>query len=139
MTQLPTILNDRDLEELFPNPYQTTNYDERQERKRKRNEGTKVRVIGQYAQVDVRQRQDPPPLYQGHAVVDLEDGAAIFLYPGWHSNAIRPPSEIARYENQRVVVVGTVVPEMPRDPYHPYAASLMGPCLVSIDSIELAR
>jgi hypothetical protein len=66
MIQLPTILNHRDLEQFFPNPYQTTNDDERQERKRKINEGKKVRVIGRYAQVDVRKKQDPPPLYQGH-------------------------------------------------------------------------
>ena len=139
MTQLPTILNRRQLEELFPNPYKTRNDNERQERRRTRVEGKKVRVIGRYAQVNVRKRQNLPPLYQGHTALQLEDGAAIFLYPGWHPNVSRPQSEIARYENQRVVVVGTVVPETPPDPSHPYAAALIGPCLISIDSIEMAR
>ena len=145
MTQLPTILNDSDLEELFPNPYDSLgpfdsiNDEEIDDLLKAETEGKKVRVIGRYAQVDVRKRKDPPPLYQGHALVYLEDRAAIFLYPGWHPNAIRQPEEIARYENQRVVVVGTVVPKMPKNPSYPYAAALIGPCLISIDSIEMAR
>lgn len=139
MTQLPIILNDRDLEELFPNPFDSINDEEIDELLQAETEGKKVRVIGRYAQVDVRQRKDPPPLYQGHALVFLEDRAVIFLYPGWHPNAIRPPEEITQYENQRVVVVGTVVPKMPPNPSYPNAASLIGPCLISIDSIEIAR
>ncbi|HBR73348.1 MAG TPA: histidine kinase [Cyanobacteria bacterium UBA11159] len=145
MTQLPTILNRRQLEELFPNPYDSLgpfdsiDDEEIDELIKAENEGKKVRVIGRYAQVNVQQRQDIPPLYIGHTAVDLEDGSGIFIYPGWHPNAIRSQSEIARYENQRVVVVGTVVPKMPKNPSYPNAASLIGPCFLSIDSIEMAR
>ena len=145
MTQLPTILNRRHLEALFPDPFDSIgpfdsiNHDEIDELLKAENEGKKVRVIGRYAQVNVRKRPDLPPLYRGLVALYLEDGAAIFLYPGWHPNAIRQPSEIAQYKNQRVVVLGTVVPEMPKNPSDPYAASVIGPCFLSIDSIEIAR
>ncbi|MCP2729623.1 hypothetical protein [Limnofasciculus baicalensis] len=66
---MPIILNDRDLEELFPNPFDSINDEEIDELLKAETEGKKVRVIGRYAQVDVRKRKDPPPLYQGHALV----------------------------------------------------------------------
>jgi hypothetical protein len=137
MTELPNILREADLENLFPDPYETTNEYERQERQRAKKEGRKASVIGRYTQIDVRQRQELPLQYQGHVAVKLETGGSIFLYPTWHPNAIRPLSEVTRYENQRVAVIGKILPTAPRDPDYPNQARIISPCFISIESIRI--
>jgi len=97
-----------------------------------------VRVIGKYARVDVRRRQEPPPVYRGHVALILAEGTAertkVFLHPTWHPEAIRPAAEIARYNNRLVVVVGKFVPESPQSPN--FAAHPIKPCMLTIDSID---
>jgi len=136
MTQLPTILNRSDIDSNFPYPrYTSRDDDETDKRIELRERGKQVRVIGKYSQVDVRQRPSPPPVYQGHVAIILADRAKVFLHPAWHPNAIRPAEEIARYNHKKVVVVGKMVPEAPESPEG--AASLIAPCMLTIDSIEL--
>jgi hypothetical protein len=120
MTQLPTVLSRIDIEEQ---------------------EGKQVRVVGRYIQVDVRYRKSAPPLYEGHVAVILDDGTTVFLYPTWHEHAIRSADEISKYENQWVVVVGTIVSSIPNDPraYPHQAARILAPCMLAIDSIQVFR
>jgi hypothetical protein len=95
--------------------------------------GKRVRLVGRYIQIDVRMRQVPPPVYNGHVAIALEDQTEVLLYPIWDSQAKRPPEEIARYENLPVAVIGTVLLEAPDSPED--AANLCSPCLVSVESI----
>lgn len=134
-----TILNGSDLERIFPNPYeQAIDSDEMFRRIDEATEGKQVRVIGRYTQVDVShprvQQKQQQPVYMGHVAITLAEESEIFLHPTWHPNAIRPAAEIARYNNQMVVVVGKLVPQSPQSPdmrSHP-----IPPCFLSIDSID---
>ncbi|MEQ8468392.1 histidine kinase [Coleofasciculus sp. E1-EBD-02] len=135
MTELPTILNRTDIEEHFPDPFDAIDDDEMDERLQARDKGKQVRLIGQYIQVDVRRWPKPPPRYKGHVAVVLEDGTEVFLYPPWHSEAIRSTNEITRYNNRGVAVVGKIVPECPKSPQP--AASIVAPCMLTIDFIDL--
>ena len=136
ITRLPTISTYSDIESNFPYPpYESEDEDEIFKRIEVRSSGKQVRVIGKYTQIDARQRPEPPPVYRGHVAIILADRAAVFLHPMWHPSAIRPPEEIARYENKQVVVVGKMVPKTPESPEA--VASLIGPCMLTIDSIEL--
>ncbi|WP_446403492.1 hypothetical protein [Coleofasciculus sp. C1-SOL-03] len=135
MTELPTILNRTDIEEHFPDPFDAIDDDEMDERLQARDKGKQVRLIGQYIQVDVRRWPKPPPRYKGHVAVVLEDGTEVFLYPPWHSEAIRSANEITRYNNRGVTVVGKIVPECPKSPQP--AASIVAPCMLTIDFINL--
>jgi hypothetical protein len=53
----------------------------------------------------------------------------------WHPDARRPAEEITRFDNKQVVVVGKMVPLAPNSPRG--EAMLYGPCMLTIDSIEL--
>ncbi|MFL9453057.1 MULTISPECIES: hypothetical protein [Nostocales] len=137
MTQLPTIRIKDDIDEHYDARFDVSGDDNIM--KQSIDAGTvgiPVRVIGKYRQVDVRYRQTPPPQYKGHVLIVLDDGGKIFFYPPWHSKAIRSSNEIAQFENKRVVVVGKILPIMP--PYPRDAASIVAPCVVAIESIELA-
>ena len=122
MTALPTISSWNNFRALFPYPYNR--------------EGLEVRVVGIYQQADIRKRPIPPAVYRGNVKIVLNSSGGILLYPMWHPDAIRYPEEIERYEGQRVIVTGRVVPEAPGDPRG--AATLIGPCFVTVDTIELA-
>jgi len=139
ITQLPTILNHSDIDSNFPYPeYTSEDQEETDKRIELRNRGKQVRVIGKYSQVEVSQRPSPspyPPVYKGHVAIILADRAEVFLHPTWYPNAIRPAEEIARYNHKKVVVVGKMVPEAPESPEG--AASIIAPCMLTIDSIEL--
>ena len=135
ITRLPTISNYSDIESNFPDPpYESEDYDEIFKRIETREEGKQVRVIGKYTQIDARQRPVPPPVYRGIVAIVLADDMPVYLRPMWHSSAIRPAEEIARYDNKQVVVVGKMVPEAPESPEA--TAMLVGPCMLTIDSIE---
>lgn len=95
-----------------------------------------MRITGEYRQVDVRYGKYPPPEYEGHVKIVIDDGTGIFFYPPWHSRAIRPSEEIAQFENKRVVVEGKILPKIPPYPY--WAASIVAPCLVTIELLEIA-
>jgi hypothetical protein len=125
MTELPTILNSFDIDRNFPDSFDSR-------------KGKQVRVIGKYTQIEARQRPEPPPVYRGHVALFLAEDTAgravVFLHPTWHPKAIRPAEEIARYNDQLVVVVGVLVPTTPNSPN--FAAHMMGPCMLTIDSIN---
>jgi hypothetical protein len=98
-------------------------------------DGKKVLLVGTYRQIDVRMRRKPPPVYRGHVAIVLEDGTEVLLEPVWKKTAIRPPDEIARFDNKAVRVLGTihkVAPECPEP-----TANLLLPCMTDIESIEL--
>ena len=135
MTKLPTILNCSDIESKFPDIYELMGDDEMHQQIEASTRGKQVRVIGKYTQIDARRRKEPPPVYQGHVALILADRTAVFLYPTWHPSAIRPAEEIARYNHKKVVVVGKMVPEAPESPQG--AASIIEPCMLTIDSIDL--
>ncbi|MGB3691998.1 MAG: hypothetical protein WA865_23220 [Spirulinaceae cyanobacterium] len=141
MTELPTILNGTDIDNNFLTISEAIDrgiYEEDELKKilQARTEGKQVRIIGQYTQVDVRKRPKPPPQYRGNVAVVLEDRRKVYLYPMWHPEAKRPSEEIARYENQQVIIVGKIVPRAPESPEA--TAMIISPCLLTIDSIELA-
>ncbi|WP_017663610.1 hypothetical protein [Baaleninema simplex] len=121
---LPTISSWNDFHTLFPSSYY--------------GEGLEVRVVGVYQRTMVRTPRPGPPIevYLGNFEIGLDSRGGILLYPMWHPDAIRPAEEIERYEGQRVVVTGRVVPRAPDDPS--YAATLIGPCFMTVDRIELA-
>ncbi|WP_425389060.1 hypothetical protein [Cylindrospermum stagnale] len=96
-----------------------------------------VRLVGRYVQIDVRQRPDSPPVYNGNVALVLEDGTEVLLYPVWHVEAKRPKEEISRFEQKQVTVVGTIFPKAPSNPSH--AANFLMPCLTEVQSIELAN
>jgi len=123
--ELPVVRRRDDIEALFP-AYGTSP------------ESLRVRVVGEYRQLDVRKRQTPPPVYQGHVIIDLEGGGGVILYPTWHPAAIRSPQEIERYEGQQVVFVGTLVPVVPPPPDFPHAASLVVPGLIEVETMAIA-
>jgi hypothetical protein len=137
MKKLPTIQIDTDFRTLFPSVYDVSiTKEEWIKRLNTSTVGKQVRIIGKYVQVDVRPRPIPPNIYRGHSAIVLENGGGILLYPYWHSLAIRPSEEIAKFENKRVIVIGKFVPEAPQPAYG--HSSIFGPCMLTIDSIQLA-
>ncbi|AFZ10985.1 hypothetical protein Osc7112_6906 (plasmid) [Oscillatoria nigro-viridis PCC 7112] len=137
ITRLPTILNQSDIESNFPRPpYGSGDDDEIDKKIEARTRGKQVRVIGKYTQIDARQRPVPPPVYRGIVVIILADRTAVFLHAMWHPEAIRSAQEIARYDKKQVVVVGKMVPRTPEPPE--VQAMIVAPCMLTIDSIELA-
>lgn len=115
MVELPNVLGKADIEEYAVE---------------------QVRLVGRYTQIDARMRREATPVYNGNVALVLDDGTQVLLYPVWHVEAKRPADEIARYENQRVVVVGTIFPKAPASPDN--AANLSLPCLTEVESIDLA-
>lgn len=97
------------------------------------NEGELVHVVGMYRLMDVRKRADPPPVYKGHALVELEDGTRVCLMPPWSGDAIRPQEERDQYADQKVVVHGYIVGEAPPDPSG--GASIVMPCMARITGV----
>jgi hypothetical protein len=137
MTELPTIRIKNDIDENYDARFGVSGDDNIMKQSIDAGTvGTLVRVIGKYRQVDVRYIQDPPPEYKGHVLIVLDDGGKIFFYPPWHSKAIRSSDEIAQFENKRVVVVGKILRRLPSYPRG--SASIVAPCLVAIESIEIA-
>lgn len=137
MAELPIIINDNDIDKNFLDPFGSEiNDDEMEQRLNAEREGKQVRLIGRYTQVDVSYIKRLPPSYVGHVAVELDDGTGILLYPAWHPSAIRPANEITQFQDKRVVVIGKLVPTAPEPPDN--SASLIGPCMLTIDSIELA-
>src|SRR5215831_2281744 len=67
-----------------------------------------VRVVGRYAEVDVRMRRTPPPHYAGHVAIVLDDETRVLLYPVWDPQARRDQDEIARFAGKRVEATGTL-------------------------------
>lgn len=135
MTKLATIRERNDIYKNFIDPFAGNTDDNKMKQSIDTvTAGTLVRIVGKYKQVDVRYI-NVPPIYEGHVKVVLDDGTGIFFYPPWHSKAIRTSEEIAQFENKRVVVVGKILPKIP--PYPHYAASIVAPCLVTIESLEI--
>jgi seryl-tRNA(Sec) selenium transferase len=96
--------------------------------------GKKAYIEGTYEQEDVRMmRVKPETLFAGHAVVVLEDGCRVFLYPPAQSEARRSKQEIKRFEHKKVRALGVILPTIPQD-----GAVQKAPCLVEIESIALA-
>ena len=98
-------------------------------------DGQEVRVIGGYAQIDVRMNPKPPPHYSGHVAITLDDGTRVLLYPVWDDRARRDQDEIAQSEGRRVEVTGTlhaVAPESEAE-----VANLEMPCLTGITSVRV--
>jgi hypothetical protein len=99
--------------------------------------GSQVLLVGTYQQVDMRMRQKPPPLYQGHVAVRLSDGTQVLLEPSWSKAAIRSPEERERYDGSRVEVTGVIHARSPA-PHEP-AAHTTGPVLSPVEGIQLDR
>jgi hypothetical protein len=97
------------------------------------NAGARVRVFGEYVDVDARQRPDPPAQYRGHAAIRLEDGALVQLEPTWAEAALRSAGERARFAGKAVEAIG-VLWASPPEPPEP-VAYMLGPCLSPVESI----
>lgn len=99
-----------------------------------RHDGAQVRLIGVYVERDARMRAEPPPVFVGHASLQLADGTAVSLLPVWHRDALRPEAEIGRYRDQQVEVVGLVFRKAPPDPKG--GASPTGPTLLDVKALR---
>lgn len=97
----------------------------------------KVRLIGRYTQINVNKRPGQTPAYTGHIALTLQDNTRVLLYPVWHVEAKRPQSEISRFENQTVEVVGKIFLRSPSSRNN--AANLLLSCLTKVESIELVN
>ena len=78
---------------------------------------------------------DEAPVYDGHAVIILEDGTRVLLEPINSPNAIRSEDEVSRFAGRMVVVTGVLTKLPPEDPSHPQ--DLMMPCLSKIEEVRL--
>jgi len=96
--------------------------------------GQTVHVDGVYEQEDVRMMQVGPPEHLGHVVLVLADDCRVFLYPPAQPEARRSAEEIERLEHQRVRALGVILPRIPQA-----GAVQQAPCLIELQSIELAR
>lgn len=98
-----------------------------------------VRLIGRYQQYDTRYMSTPPPEYRGQVGITLADGTRVLVLPAWQAAAIRPTAEIEQFDGHTVEVIGYLVAKAPdRLPDGQQAATIIAPCLLSIDSIGLA-
>jgi hypothetical protein len=102
-------------------------------------DGERVEVIGVYQRYEMGFGKGRS--FAGHVVIALgADGRGPLLERYWHAAAVRDPAELARYEGQRVVVVGRFLHDTPPNPDDPpHAARLSVPAIVDIDSIALDR
>ncbi|MDZ7952239.1 hypothetical protein [Nostoc sp. DedQUE09] len=135
--ELPIIESQADIDKLFPDIYTNAiDIDEREKRYQERATGKQVRVLGKYQQTNTSKAAsiDPnlQPCYVGMVHIILAD-SAILLYPFGHPSGIRSSDEIAQFEHKRVVVVGKFVPHA--GPYNPNLQGLIGPCMLTVESI----
>jgi hypothetical protein len=100
----------------------------------KAHEGKRVTVVGIYTLFNVMPAR---PLDKETAPVRIVFGDEIGPYLGayWHPDARRAQSETTRLEGKRVRVTGTFLSAMPPNP-DPRAASLGGPCLHPVESVD---
>ena len=92
--------------------------------------------LGIYRQVDIRMRPKMPPVYAGHASVELSDGTHVLLEPSWSAAGIRRQEERISYDGKRVEVVGVVHSQTPKPPEP--AAYVTGPCVSPVEDIRRA-
>lgn len=117
--ELPIITNHKDIHDNFPDSF---------------DRGRKVRVIGKYIQTDVRMRAEPP-VYKGNVEIELDDGMSILLYPMWHPKAIDPLRKLLATKTNELCWLVKKAPTAP--PPSDDRCSLIGPCMLTIDSIYL--
>lgn len=100
-------------------------------------EGKRVIVVGVYTIYNVVPAR---PLDKETAPVRIALGGepGPFLGAYWHQSAKRDASEKARLDGKRVRVTGTFLGNMPPNP-NPRAASLGGPCIHPIESVDAAE
>lgn len=96
-------------------------------------DGQIVRVVGKYAESDVRMKPIGTPRYVGHVSIVLADNTRVSLFPVWDNDARRPQEEIDRFKDLEVEVIGTFHRESPVDPRG--GASLLNPCLTDIKAL----
>jgi hypothetical protein len=96
--------------------------------------GARVCVVGIYQLVDLRQKPTPPPRFQGHAAVALENGALVLLEPPWSRVGQRPEAERTEWEGRTVEAVGVLHQRCP-EPREP-VATLINPCLSPVERIS---
>jgi len=78
--------------------------------------GQRALLIGTYREVDLRMRQRPPAVYDGHVAIGLRDGADVLLEPSWSERSIRSAEERSRYAGVVVEVNGVVHDRTPPPP-----------------------
>jgi hypothetical protein len=99
-------------------------------------DGARVRVLGEYVELDLRKNPEPPPQFAGSAGVRLEDGAVVLLEPSWSPRGLRSRDESARLAGRRVEATGRLWknPPAPSEP----VAQVLAPCLSPVESVDLA-
>lgn len=100
-------------------------------------DGERIDVVGVYTVVDASpaRKQD---LSARVVRLTLEDEPGPFLEPYWSERALRTSEEIARFDGRLVHVRGTFHSVQP-SPSDPRAASMGGPCLEEVESVEHAE
>ena len=99
-------------------------------------DGKRVSVRGIYSLIDARKHApDEKPVFDGHAVIILEDGTRVTLEPIDSPKAIRPDEEIHSYAGRMVVVTGVLTKLPPPQPDHPQ--DVMMPCLANIEEVRV--
>jgi hypothetical protein len=88
--------------------------------------GDTALIYGTYVEIDTRKASTSPPVYAGHAAVQLADGTQILLGAYWQDSAIRPEKERNQLRDKEVIAEGLLHPICPPNPA---GASLEVPCL----------
>jgi len=92
-------------------------------------------VVGCYRELNVKQKADGVPRYVGRVVLVLENGDRVLLET--HDEGIRPADEIETFRDRKVSVVAAELTESCQAWGDEATASIVGPCLRGIESIEL--
>jgi hypothetical protein len=72
----------------------------------KENSGLNVYVVGKYKEMNVNKNTTRKPLFIGRVYVELNDKSIVILETD--KKGLRPKSEIKKYKNKKVVVMGTL-------------------------------
>src|SRR3954471_13515539 len=81
-----------------------------------KHDGEEVTVIGTYQQIDVRQKQAPPPVYGGHVALRLADGEVLYLGRPFGAASLREQGERDDLDGERVVARGRFQARCPEEP-----------------------
>jgi hypothetical protein len=95
--------------------------------------GRRARIVGEYVEVDLRQKPKGDPQYLGRAGILLDDGTRVLLEPGWSRDGLRSAEERRRFAGKRVEAVG-ILWSRPPPPPEPLAYPL-SPCLAQVESL----
>jgi hypothetical protein len=97
-----------------------------------------VLVYAKYVplQLPTSARPDAPLIATQKAELQLKDGSSLFIFPLWDARSNRSIEEHQTFGFQAVKATGVMLAEQGNDPVAPYAARIVGACLL-LETLEL--